>query len=346
MTSSSICTRSIAAVVALSFAALGSFNASAQTTATTVPVGFITKTVPAAPAVGSPSSAVISVPLYATAAFTSAVASVDALDKVTLSSAAWTPGQFAVAASPYLMRVKTGVKTGLFFAISANTANQLTVVLPPSVSTLIGQLSVGDSCEILPANTLGSVFGNSTTPPTLTGGANSAAADNVYLFNGAAWVSYYYSSTSNYWKQAGNTDRSNTIIYPDDLVFISRKDVSGPANITLMGTVPSTTEVSELPTGSVAFANRFPVDMTLSGLGFQNLPGWVAGPNSAAADNVYIFNGTAWVKYYLSNTVGSAWWKQAGNADRGTTPILAGTGVFIVRSGALSLLSQALPYTP
>ena len=351
----SICSRSISAALVLTVSALFSAEVIAQTTATTIPVGFITKTVPAG-AVGSPSSAIVSIPLYATAVFTSAATAVNA-NAVTLASAAFTTlpnPQFAVPAvaplqgiaNPHLLRVKTGTGTGLFFAITGNTANSVTVALPPSVATLVGVVSVNDSCEIVPANTLGSVFGNATTPPTLTGGANLAAADNVYLFNGASWVAYYYSSASSYWKQSGNADRSNTVIFPDDLAFISRKDTSGPANITLMGTVPSTLEQSELPTGSIAFANRFPVDMTLAGLGLQNLPGWVPGPNAATADNVYLFSGTAWVKYYFSNTVGSSWWKQSGNADRGTTPISAGTGVFIVRSGALGLLSQALPYTP
>ena len=113
-----------------------------------------------------------------------------------------------------------------------------------------------------------------------------------------------------------------------------------------MGTVPSTLEQSEIPSGSSAFSNRFPVDLTLAGLGLQGIPGWVAGATAASADNVYLFNGTAWVKYYYSNAVGSAWWKQSGNTDRGTTPIPAGTGVFIVRAGSTALLSQALPYTP
>ena len=318
-------------------------------TATTTPVGFITKTVPAAVGVGSPSSIATSIPLYGTAAFSSAVASVDSATQVTLASAAWTINQFAVVGAngitnPHLLRVKTGTNTGLIFAISSNTTNQLTVILPPSVASLVGVLNVNDSCEVVPANTLGSIFGTGATPPTLTGGATTVAADNVYLFNGTTWVPYYYSTTSSYWKQSGNADRSNTIIYPDDLVFVVRKDVSGPAVLTFMGTVPSTTEKSEIPTGSTAFSNRFPVDMTLGGLGLQNIPGWVAGTTAATSDSVYIFNGTTWVKFYFSST--SNYWKQSGNSDRSGEPILAGSGVFIVRSGALATLTQLLPYTP
>ena len=340
MTTSFLCTRSIATVIAaLSFSGLVASSSFAQTTATTIPVGFITKTVPAAPAAGNPASVVISVPLYATAVFTSAVASVDSATTFTMSSATWTAGQFADPLAPYLVRIKTGANTGLFFAVSANTTNQLTVLLPPAVGSLVGTLNIGDSCEILPANTLASVFG---TPPTLTGGASLVAADNVYLFNGTSWVAYYY-STAGFWKQSGNANRNNVVIYPDDLVFISRKDTTGPAAITLMGTVPSTSEKSEIATGSTAFANRFPVDLTLGGLGLQSIPGWVAGTTASNSDNVYLFNGTAWVKYYYST---AGFWKQSGNTNQDATPIPAGSGVFVVRAGSLALLTQALPYTP
>ena len=352
MTTPSICTRSIAAAVAISLAGYFAPVVSAQTTATTVPVGFITKTVPAAVSAGNPSSVVISVPLYATAAFTSAVASVDSATQFTMASAAWTAGQFATAASPFLVRVKTGVSAGLFFAISANTANQLAVILPPSVSTLVGVLSVGDSCEILPANTLGSVFGTAATPPVLTSGGTANTADNVLIWNGASWDTYFWTgalgSPVNIWKRSGTTDRSNTIIYPDDAVFVIRRDTSSAASITLMGTVPSTVEKSEIPAGSVALSNRFPVDTTLGALGLQNISGWVAGATANTSDNVFVWNGSTWDTYFWTGAVGSPVniWKRTGTTDRSNTPIPAGTGVFVTHGGSLVTLSQNLPYTP
>lgn len=356
MKHSSICSRSITAFFAISASFACVSTSLAQTTATTIPVGFITKTIPAATGAG-PSSAVASIPLYGTAAFTSA-ATVVASNQITLSGAAWSNNQFATPAvaplqvgtiaNPHLLRIKTGVNTGRFFTINANTSNQVTVDLPASVSTLVGFLSVNDSCEIVPANTLASVFGTGANPPALAGGT-STTADQVYLWNGTAWVAYYFNSAATQWRQSGTTSRDNTVVFPDDLIFIVRKSAVGPASLTFMGTVPSTPEVSEVPAGSNAFANRFPVDMTLGGLRLEALPTWVAG-TSTTADSVYIYGAQGaqgWVKHYFSNSGTNAnHWKSSGTTIRDGESIPVGTGVFIVRSGSLDTLTQALPYTP
>ena len=367
MTTSTICTRSIAAAVAISLAALFSPVASAQTTATTVPVGFITKTVPAATSASSPSSIVVSVPLYATAAFTSGAASIDSATQVTLSSAAWTVNQFAIPGvpvsagvqNPHLLRVKSGAGAGLFFAIASNTNNQLTVILPPSVSSLVGVIGVGDSCEVVPANTLGSVFGSAAVPPVLASGADPSTADNVLIWTGTTWQTYFWTgldtTPNNIWKRTGNVDRGNTVIFPDDAVFIVRRSTIGPVSLTFMGTVPSTVEKSEVnPVGSTFLSNRFPVDMTLGGLGLQNIPGWIAGDSPDIADNVFIWATppavpvATWQTYYWTGASGSPAniWKRTGNIDRSSTAIPASTGVFLTHRGALLTLTQVLPYTP
>ncbi len=325
-------------------AAILSGVASAQTTATTTPVGFVTVTIPAAVNSTTPSNAAISVPLYGTAAFQGTIASVDSSNAFSLSGAAFTASQYSSSTSPYFVRIMSGTSVGRFFLISANTATQLTV--NTSGADLTTLLSVGDSAQIVPANTLGSLFG-STAPGFLTA-ASAIGADNVYLWNGTTWELYFNNGT--HWLKSGNLNPNldSTIIYPDEGIFISRHDTSGPLTITLMGTVPSTTEQSELAgAGSSFLPNRFPLDTQLVNLGLQNSPNWKAGASASQADNVYVWNtaNSTWEVYFYTG----AHWQKSGNLNPNldATVISAGTSVFVTRSSASqTLLSQSLPYTP
>ena len=166
-------------------------------------------------------------------------------------------------------------------------------------------------------------------------------SDNVFVCSGG-WQSYYHTGTN--WKKSGSGSNQNfTIIYPDEGVFISR---IGPSAVDLVttGTVPTTTERTDVDgLASTFVSNRFPVDVTLSSVGFQTLPGWVSGTNVNNSDNVYIYN-TGWQTYYYNGTI----WKKSGSGvDQGSTTIPAGSAVFVRRTTAgSSTLTQNTPYTP
>jgi uncharacterized protein (TIGR02597 family) len=308
---------------------------SAQTTATTTPVGFITVSVPAGTA-NSPSNKAVAIPLYNAPAFIGAVSSIDNSTSFTMSGATWTAGQFTTTA--HVVRIRSGTQTGRLYTITGNTANQLTV--DTRGGSLAGVLSVNDSCEVIPANTLGTVFG--TTTPIVQTGASALDADNVFIWNGTTFDTYFHDGTN--WRKAGSLlSQNNTVIYPDEGVFVARRATS-PLTLTFMGTVPSGTEKTELETGSTFIGNRFPIDVQLGAIGFQSTTGWVAGADASTADKVFVWNGTTWDTYYYNGTN----WRKAGNLNnQDTTLITAGTSLFITRSGANpAVLSQALPYTP
>ena len=349
MTHTSICSRSIAAAIALTFASVIS-TATAQTTATTVPVGFITKTVPAAGA--SPSNTVLSIPLYQTAAFQSSVATTPTVGatSVTLNSATFTTTQFTTV--PHLLRVKTGALTGKFWAIVATPAPGNVVSLkepnsatgPGVADAVLTGLLAGDSCEILPANTFGSTFG---AIPGIGAGtaAGNAGVDNVLIYNGVSYDTYFFHSTNNRW-QRGISNATTAIIYPDDAVFFVRKAAS-TLPITLMGTVPSTSERTELAGAKYNFvANRFPTDATLGTSGIETMPGWIKGTSaSSSIDTVLLWNGSTFDTYFY-HTTNNRWQRGISNAT--TTAISAASGLFISRAAGSSdaVLTQNLPYTP
>jgi hypothetical protein len=361
-------------VLTLSLACLVAALAQAsfgQTEATTTPVGFMTVSVPAGTA--SPSNSTISVPLYNTPDFTNAVATLDGTTlitpalpaapyyegKFTMTGANWTPSEFAGGANPRLVRVKgsvTPAHVGQTFLVSANTANQLSIILPSGVTDVSNVLSVGDSCEIVPANTLAKLFG-----PNLAGatnafvgypavsaanwfqtGVNSGVADNVLVWNGTTWDTYYNNNTN--WKKAGSLlNQNNVIIYSDDGLFVIRRAATA-LSVTLAGTVPSTIEQTPLAgAGSTFLPNRFPVDTTLAQTGIRSTAGWITASSAGSADKVFVWEGTTWGTYYHNGTT----WRKAGSlANWDTKSIPAGTAVFITKISGGSTLTQNLPYTP
>ncbi|MDB6151955.1 MAG: secretion protein [Chthoniobacteraceae bacterium] len=330
--------RNYAVALACSIAAVLVDPAMAETTtATTTPVGFITVTVPAATNATTPSSRTLSIPLYNTAAYAGAVASVDSSSAFTIAGAAWTANQFTTA--PHFVRVKTGAQVGRFFLIASHTANQLT--LSTNGANLTTLLAANDTVEIVPANTLGSVFG--TTTPLLQSNANADLADKIFIWNGTAFDTYFHNGT-NWRKTTTVTNANTTVLYPDEGFFVTRVATT-PVNITLMGTVPSTAEKTDLAgAGSTFIANRFPVDIAISALGLQQTAGWTSGPAPESADSLYVWNGTTWDTYFYN---GTNWRKTNSLKNQDAVVIPTGTAMFITRiNGTTATLAQVLPYTP
>jgi uncharacterized protein (TIGR02597 family) len=326
----------------------------AQTPVPTTPVSLISVTIPGAATAAVPGNRTVSIPLLKPAEFTGRVTSLDNATSFSLANA----NLPNLTTPPRLVRVKSSSvagHVGRFFLITGNTAARVTVDLNGTgLSNVNGAIGVGDACEILPANTLGNVFGDASRPPALKAGATANEADNVYLWNGTGWDAFFWTgavgSPVNIWKLTGTTDRTNTVIFPDDGVFIVRRDAT-PVNLTLVGTVPTTTEQSAISgAGGTFLGHRFPVDTTLAALGLATIPGWRAGATANTADTVRIWNNASnnWDTYFWTGTVGTPnnIWKRTGATNRGDTPIPAGTAVYIEHSGAAFTLTQPPPYTP
>ena len=330
--------------------------ANSQTTVATDPVGFTTVTVPAAPNATTPANAVVSTPLYTNAAFVGAVASVDSANSFTINGANFAAGQFIGALSPtekppHLVRLKTGDNTGRFFLITAHDDNTLTLdtrgyVLVSGAPANANEVQVtpGNSAEIFAAHTLNRLFPSGN--PFAKGSAANAA-DNVHLFNGATWEVFFHNNTT--WRKSGSLqNQNNTIVYPDDGMFIVRRQTS-PLELTFTGAVPTTAERTDIPgPGSTYISNRFPVGTTIAGTNIHTLPGWQTASSANSADNVLIWNPTtsAWTVYFHN---GTSWRKSGalGNFNTDTIPV-NGT-MFVNRrstaTGTAATLVQQPPYT-
>ena len=315
--------------------------------ATSTPFGYVGVTIPAG-STTSPSYTALSLPLYNTAVFTGTIATVNSATQVTLNGAVWTTNQFATTSAPRLAKVTSGASVGRVFLITANTSSQLTLSLAhtPTITTLTTVLASGDTISIIPANTLGGIFG--TTSPVLVSGATASTADNIYLLNGPGlgWSTFYHNGTD--WRKAGALGSQNeTILYPDEGLLIVH---IGASAVTLRnsGLVPSTNEKTDLSgTGSTFAAQRYPVDTQLSTVGFQATTGWVSGTTVSTSDNVWAWSTSLnrWEQFYFNGTN----WRKAGSiANQNTRLLPAGSAVIVIRTGttSTSTLSQTLPYVP
>lgn len=332
-------------------------TAAAQTAAT-IPVGYSTVTIAAGNGAANPSYTTLSVPFYKAAEFTGTIASVDSATQITLNNAAWTTNQYYSVSAPRFAKITSGNAVGRFFVITANTASQLSLDLSsqPTIATLLGgTVSAGDSVQIIPALTLANFFGSNTAtlPANWVTGASANSADQVWIITNpttTTWSTFYNNGTN--WKKSGNLlNQNNTIIFPDDgirLVHIG----TNPVTLTLSGTVPSTSEKTDIyGAGTTFMANRFPVNTTMLGAGFHLLPGWVTGNSANSADKVWLWNpikagGAGWDTYYYTGSI----WKKAGNlSSQNNAIIYAGTAVQITRlnqnPASITTLQQSLPYS-
>ncbi len=312
-------------------------------TAATVPVGFVTQAIAAASSSTAPSGTVFSIPFFNTAAYAGVISSLDSSSSLSSSAATWTASQFAAQTAPYLLHFKSGASVGRYFLITANTSTQLTVANRGYDLSSSAFAAVGDTFEVVPANTLAILFGSSTVQ-FLTG-STAAVADNVVLWNGSNWDTYYHNGTN--WKRTGSlSNQNNTILYPDESIYVTRRSTT-PLSLAFLGTVPSTTEKTDIPGPATTFiSNRFPVATTLGAFGLQSSANWLSGTSAATADDVYIWNGFNWDVYFYNGTH----WKRTGSLSTFDTLVIPVSGsLYIVRQSTTSVaneaLSQPLPYT-
>jgi uncharacterized protein (TIGR02597 family) len=326
------------AVSSLSFALfLVGTIANAQEVATD-PVGYQRVSLTAAASASQPGGSLIGCPLTQPAAAKSGVTSVSG-SSVACADATWTAGQFASA--PHFVTFRTGTNTGRSYLITANTATELSVATEGD--DLAARVASGDSVDVTPAWTLGTLFGSGTVP-FLTG-TSAAVSDNVLLWSGSSFVTYFHDGII--WRSGADASSKNdTVIYPDEGMFIIRRTASA-LNVELVGAVPATDLKTKIQgTGSNIFTTRFPAPMTLAALGLDQLPGWQKSENLTLADRVLVWGGgNAWETYWNDGTG----WRKAGSPDAQDAVVLpSGTAFYLIRQGTPGqdqILSLTRPYS-
>lgn len=243
---------------------------------------------------------------------------------LTNNAAGWT-GSLAVPSAPWAVRLASGAAAGKLLDVTANTSTTLTV--SGANLTTLG-VAIGDSFELVPLDTLGSLFG----PAPLDGGTSAATADVVQLRSGAAWVAFYYDTNFGHWRRTTGApvNSDDTVIRPGSAMMVVRR--GGSTTLTLVGRVLGTTYRTPINNASTtAISAGFPMATTLGDFGLQNLlSGWRSGTTTSTADSIGLYNGSAWVPYVYNG----AHWQTTGGASSDAVAIPAGAAILIQRPGS------------
>jgi len=283
---------------------------------------------------------------------------------VEATGAGWTAGALSDPAAPYFLRVRSGASAGRVLPVT-NTPNTDSRLYLDTDGVSLAQSGValgptGDAYEILPAETLASVFGGLG----LTGGASASTADLVQVWSGASWLVFYFNTTRSRWERnidtATSPSRDSFVLRPDRGILVQRRN-AGPATIRLQlrGRAPEfAPRHFHARPGTTFVATGVPVDLTLSGLnatvGIGVAGSWTpaSAPTSAiaTADLVLVWSptGNRWVIHYFDST--NSRWQEAGdgsNTNRNDLVIPAGQAVILRRLGTSDnkLLTLPFPYT-
>lgn len=266
------------------------------------------------------------------------------------STAGWSAGTLSQAAAPYFVRIRSGAATGTWWQVStaANAANTTTTVtvLNRGINPEAAGVAAGDAYEIVPGDTLQTLFADIATT---IGGTTATTADAVRVHDGVGWREYYYNITNNQWREGTSTfNRSTTVVRPDSGVVYVRKS-SGNVSLVLLGAVSDAQEKFTIASSGVTpIGSVFPVARTLGSLGIQTQSGFVPFTgNLAAADKVTVFDGVGWRTFHY-NQANAQWREGTSTFNRNTFALPFGAAVVLERgtgSTGSYILTQTPPYT-
>lgn len=262
---------------------------------------------------------------------------------ITSPSAGWTPGQLSNPEEPYLVEITSGTMKGRTLLLSTTVPNTSDTVTLDTASTesinltvtgLVADNQVGDTYQIRPVDTLASLFGD-VEQTQIKGGHTPSTADTITMVvNGSARTFFYNTSVSPpRWSRVslGTPDSQNVPILPSAALKYARLP-STPLALIVTGKVPTAgRKVAIKNSGVTLLSTHWPIDQTLSNLGFQNIPSWKPGSTVAEADSIVLISGGNVSTHFYD---GSNWRRVSlGSPISNETLIPVSTGTMIIRKG-------------
>jgi hypothetical protein len=253
-------------------------------TVTGQPVGYVKFTVPATSATGPELHQWIATPFLQPAVHQGFIASVSG-STLTVTNANWTQD---FTGTPHVALFLTGSAIGLSLPITSNTTNQLTLDVSgisaayQKSGNFAPPWSASDTVAILPADTLGSLFGSAGLDSSLvlvTSGSMTSAASSA-----------------------------SQPVYPANPAFVAYSGTA-PLTVSFVGSVPTTQTVTVLPAAGIkAIAN--PQFTSWNPTNLAQISGWQSGNDPQLIDTVRFWNAEQWAVYYRSS---NGLWRQAGH---------------------------------
>lgn len=255
-----------------------------------------------------------------------------------------------VGANVFILEITSGASAGVIQEITAFTATELTTVVD------LGAVGVqaGDTYEVRPAATIGTVFGADNEAGLLAGTATTA--DVVWVPDGSGGFSQYYRQAAQppfvpteQWAQVGQSGSAADapIIYAD-AIFVQRRGATD-LEVVIAGEVKLISTVVPL-SGGGSFnyvGTGFPVGSTLDNSGLE---AYVTAGSATTADVVWVPNGSGGYNqfyYQAANPpfVPEAQWAQIGQSgDAGAAELKAGIIIQRRAAGDTNAVIEVPPY--
>ena len=242
----------------------------------------------------------------------------------------------------------------IYYAEITSVINQgriLEIVGKSSASIIVGDssgISGNETFVLKKFTTIADVFGAQNSAG-LKGGDGVGNADVVWSVVSGAWKQYFFYDDGNggevdplQWQTIGSfDDKSDTRIDPEQGVLIARLPGINK-DVTIVGTVKSTSTIAPMITGAQIITNPYPIDKTLGSLGLYTgdvATGLKSGDQVTTADVVYKLVDGVWKQYFVyddgnAGEVDPIQWQTPGNfADQQNISVAAGEALLLIRRG-------------
>jgi len=266
---------------------------------------------------------------------TSTIDGSGAITGFTVSSGgtSYTTADITIVAGPHFARIidESSAYYGRCFLITGNSQTKLTLDMSNLANgdptTLSTYFPVDTLVEVVPAATLGSVFGSYTlddsnwTSATSWRGTTGSSVDWVYVYDPTlgGYTRYVHISGGGrfgwYTRDKGSSVKcNNTVIYPDEAFIITRRS-SGTVTIESEIGLDDTPSQIYLPANGDSFIANNPFGMSLllteiipsTEIADSNNSKFRAGSSASDADmdTITVLAGINWKKYWYLSSVNS-----------------------------------------
>ncbi len=295
-------------------AAMAAGVATAQTTATTKPVGYVSTTL---------TQGFNAVGLTLTNSSTAA-GGFEAVTANSVSDNDINFGNLLVSGATYILEITSGPSIGSVHEVASWNANTLNTVDNLAARGVVANTTY----KLSKAPTLEEIFG--TTTSILKKGNSAAVADVVYVPTGPGTYNRYFLNNSSAWRNAAGGAATNIPLIYLDAIFIQKQD-AGDVSFVVSGEVKTSVTVTAISSGFNLIGTLFPVGATLQNFGFES--SIKKGNSAAVADIVWVPNPATsggYDRYFLNNS--NAWRNASGGAAPADVPLKS--AVFIQRVDA------------
>lgn len=323
----------------------------AQTnTVATDPVGYITVPIAGTGGTNSPAYTFLGLSMVREVAYQGALTAFDTAS-LTDTNASWTDGQFNGTNGTFTVEVGTTNSGGYRSTITNTVAATKTLL---TMDDLSSYASTGQSYRVFKEWTIASAFGISNSAGLQAG--SSSTADQLMVWNGTGFDTYYFSSgglVGKGWRSttSGSAYKGDVPLFLEQGI-LARRLATETTNLVVVGAVKVTATEVPMETNYNYVANVYPVSLTLgsSQLFTGNPLTGVASNVSSQADQVLLWNANkgGFDTYFYSSggLIGKGWRSTIGGSADASTNVIPGGIFFLVNRKYPQPFMWSLPTHP